>query len=351
MEEEIQELRDQLARLRADNEKLRQGQAGSSTPLFTSSAQPVAPSIPVPPVAEGLIFVPRDKKCPIFRGWSGISLGEWVEEVQACVRARRLSRSDQAFFLFDHLESEAKDEIRYRPAAEREDPAKILAILEELYGCSESYVALQQAFFSRRQQEGETLQEFSLALMGLMGKVKQCAPIAMPNAETLLRDQFVEHVLNCSLRRELKQLVRRQPDSTLLELRAEAISGEREGLPAGARGRSQSVSTVCGVQYGVSGGPQAAGQSPIGSEMNEMRDMLRRQQEQLNQMMASIAQLQNSSQYRRSPRSGPLICRRCNQPGHFASECDGIRVPSRPQFQRRPQLNPSQSRPSAEAEN
>lgn len=170
---------------------------------------------------------------------------------------------------------------------------KVLAILEELYGCSESYVALQQAFFSRRQQEGETLHEFSLALMGLMGKVKHCAPIAMPNAETLLRDQFVEHVLNCSLRRELKQLVRQRPESTLLDVRAEAIRWEREGLPGGVRGRSQSVSTVYGVQYGVSGVPQAAAQSPTVTEMSEMRDMLRRQQEQLNQLMASVAQLQN----------------------------------------------------------
>lgn len=117
------------------------------------------------------------------------------------------------FFLFDHS------------AAEREDPVRILAILEELYG-------LQQAFFSRRQKEGETLQEFSLALMG---KVKQCAPTAMPNAETLLRDQFVKHVFNCSLQLELKQLVRQEPNSTLLDVRAEA--GKGKGLPGGARGR------------------------------------------------------------------------------------------------------------------
>ena len=89
--------------------------------------------------------------------------------------------------MFDHLEGEAKEEIKYRSTAEREDPAKILAILEELYGCSESYVTLQQAFFSRRRQEGETLHEFSLTLMGLMEKVKQCAPTDMSDAGSLLR--------------------------------------------------------------------------------------------------------------------------------------------------------------------
>lgn len=45
-----------------------------------------------------------------------------------------------------------------------------------------------------------------------MEKVKQCTPTGMPNAEALLRDQFVEHVLDSSLRSELKQLVLRQPN-------------------------------------------------------------------------------------------------------------------------------------------
>jgi len=134
---------------------------------------------------------------------SGIRLSEWIEEVQVCMRAWS-STSDQAIFLFDHLEGEARDEIKYRPATDRADPSKVLAILQELYGCSESYVTLQEAFFSRRPQEGETLQEFSLALMSLMKKVQLCAPSDMLNSETLLRDQFVEQVLDSGLHRELK---------------------------------------------------------------------------------------------------------------------------------------------------
>lgn len=216
MEEEIQDLRDLVAQLRADNERLRHNQAGPSTLPPTTSVPPLASSSSVP-VTERLLFVPRDRKCPIFRGRTGIGLSEWIEEVQSCMRARHLSLSDQAFFLFDHLEGEAREEIKYRSGVEREDPLRILAILQELYGCSELYVALQEAFFSRKQQDGETLQEFSLALMGLMERVKQRAPTPMPNAGALLRDQFVEHVRDSSLRRELKQLVRRQPDYTLLE--------------------------------------------------------------------------------------------------------------------------------------
>lgn len=66
-----------------------------------------------------------------------------------------------------------------------------------------------------------------------------------------MRDQFVEHVLNTSLRRELKQLVCRQPGLALLEVRAEATWWERDSSPAGARGRSYSVPSVVDIQYGV----------------------------------------------------------------------------------------------------
>lgn len=335
MEGELQELRDLVAQLRADNERLRQEQAaavpGPSAASSVSAVNSSAPSTASAPSTERLVFVPRDRKCPMFRGRSGIGLSEWIEEVQACMRARRLITSDQAFFLLDHLEGEAREELKYRPLAEREDPEKIIAVLQELYGCSDSYVSLQEAFFSRRQQEGETLQEFSLALMQLMESVKQCAPSTMSNCEVLLRDQFVEHVSDGSLRRELKQFVRRQPTANLLEVRSEAIRWEREGLPGGVRGRSNSVPSVLGFQYGVKGGPPEVPNTSTSAELKEMREMLKLQQQQLNQLTQSISFLQTSQQHHRAPPRRPVICRRCQQPGHFARECDGVRAPPRPQ--------------------
>ena len=49
--------------------------------------------------------------------------------------------------------------------------------------------------------------------------------------------------------------------------------------------------------------------------------MLQRQQEQLNKLTESIALLQAPHQHSHPPRIGPMLCRRCNQPGHFAREC------------------------------
>lgn len=176
--------------------------------------------------------------------------------------------------------------------------------------------------------------------MGLMERVKQRAPAGILNSEVLLRDQFVEQVLNSFLLHELKQLVRRQPNSTLLDIRAEAIQWEREGSSGGARDCSHSVPLMCSVQYGVHGGPQASVPSPSMTEMSEMKEMLKRQQEQLSQLTESIARLQNPQQYNRPPCTGPIMCLRCNQPGHIAQHCDGVRVPSCSQVPLRPPSTP-----------
>lgn len=237
MEEDVQQLRDLVLQLKADNERLLQEQAssregpggvasGSSGPASHAPSADVAATL-----TKRLVVVPRDRKCPMFNGRTGIGIAKWTEEIQAHMRVRHLSAADKALFICDHLEGEAREEIKFWPNAERGDPAQVLAILKELYGCAQSYVTLQQTFFSRRQLEGETLQEFSLALMTLMEQVKQCAPDGMPNAEVLLHDQFIEHVLDSALRRELKQYVRGTPTVTLLDLCSEAIRWEREGLP------------------------------------------------------------------------------------------------------------------------
>lgn len=87
-------------------------------------------------------------------------------------------------------------------------------------------------------------------------------------------DQFVEHVLDSALHRKLKQLVRRQPQATLLEVRAEAIRREREELPGGTRERSHSLPTMHGLQYGVQSSPRppplVASQD---SELGELKEL------------------------------------------------------------------------------
>ena len=53
-------------------------------------------------------------------------------------------------------------------------------------------------------------------------------------------------------------MVRHQPTATLLEVRAEAIRWEREGLPGGARECSHSLPSMYGLQCGVQSSPHLA---------------------------------------------------------------------------------------------
>ncbi|XP_048846250.1 uncharacterized protein LOC125717401 [Brienomyrus brachyistius] len=326
MDDEVQQLRDLVGQLQADIDCLRQERAEAPDPSVTQSA-PVPPPVSAEHrvFTDRFAFISRDRKCPMFGGRSGVSFEEWEDEVQACMRARHLSSADQAFFLFDHLEAGAKEEIKHRSAVERGDPERILAILRELYGCSYSHVLLQEAFFSRKQQDGEGLLEFSLALMSLMGKIQQAAPHAVPNAEVMLRDQFMEHVADCALRRELKRLVRCQPSMRLLDVRREALRWEREGTPFGGRGRSLSIPAAYGISYGLQGQSYSAPRVVAANrEFLELKDLLTQQQEQINLLTRSVSLLQASKQVRHP--HGPVICRRCQQPGHFARNCEGPRV-------------------------
>ncbi|KAL2079659.1 hypothetical protein ACEWY4_016866 [Coilia grayii] len=337
MASELQELKEMVEQLRMDNDRLRREQAALSQPAGVvgtgdnQSASASSSSAPQPTSCyDRLLYVPRERKCPMFRGPGGMGVAEWIEEVRASVRARHLKSIDQAYFIYDHLEGEAKNEIKFRPASDREDPEKILSILNDLYGCSQSYVSLQEAFFSRRQLEGESLQEYSHALFRLMDQVVASAPNGVPNSDILLRDQFIENVLDPSLRRVLKQSVRSNSVATLLDVRSEALRWEREGRVGEGRQRSYSVPSLCAV---VTSRAHPAPPTSIevqkgsSSEMAEIKEMLKRQQEQLNQLSQQVSQMQNAARPRSRSRNDSVICRRCNQPGHYASHCDNERAP------------------------
>lgn len=152
MEEEVQQLSDLVLQLKAENERLLQeraaSQAGPSVAAPVSHAAVGRTMSAGTAVTERLVVIPRDRRCPMFNGKTGISIADWTEELQVCMRSRHLSAADQAFFIFDHLEGEAREEIKYQPSVERGDPARVLAILEELYGCVQSYVTRYSKPFS-----------------------------------------------------------------------------------------------------------------------------------------------------------------------------------------------------------
>ncbi|KAL7878193.1 hypothetical protein SRHO_G00048360 [Serrasalmus rhombeus] len=69
----------------------------------------------------------------------------------------------------------------------------------------------------------------------------------VPNADVLVQDQFVEHVNDSALCRELKRLVRSTPTLSMLQVRTEAIRWEQEGRPHdNSRGQCPKVAVRLG---------------------------------------------------------------------------------------------------------
>lgn len=101
----------------------------------------------------------------MFRGRGGLILPEWVEEVEASVRGRHLSSVDHVFFMYDHLEGEAREEIKYRSQEEREDPVKIQcgvqgSVLTPRVTSSSELVELKEMLKQQQRQLDQLTQNF-----------------------------------------------------------------------------------------------------------------------------------------------------------------------------------------------
>lgn len=321
---EMEQLREQLQALRAAHDTL------------AARQQNVLAAVPgeSPAATERLVYLPRERRCPKFQGKTmagGLSIDDWVEEARTSIRARHMSKVDQAIFLYDHLEGEARNEIKYRSKEEREDPETVFKILIELYGCSQSYVGLYKQFFERRQKEGESLNEYSHALMSLLEMVLRSNSNSIPNSEIVLRDQFAENVRDSMLRRELKGIVRRDPRITLIALRQEAIRWVQEGERGSISAVRAPPARLSSIQSEVQGSCEAvAVLKTQDSELEEIRGILSSQQLQIDRLLQLLEQPRaiskgpgaspSLSRYRYDSEGRP-ICNRCNLAGHIARRC------------------------------
>lgn len=319
---ELQRLRQRVEQLQAENQRLSGRDSGNDG---GASAQPVR--------REQALYLPRERRCPKFSGSTttgSLTVEEWVEEAQRCISSRFMSESEKALFLYDHLEGEARNEIKYRPPTVREDPLAVIKVLKEVYGCSRSYVFWQQRFFDRKQRENESLFEFSHALMELIDRVKLSKADAISNPDLVLRDQFCENVCDPMLRRELKKLVRTDNELTLLAVRTEAIRWVEEGQAN--RDRSHRAP---GKTNEVHVAAQCASTAAQSTEFTDLKEIVLKQQAQLDMLVRQLGQPSNTSQapqpykggrYKRTP-DGQPICIRCGKPGHIARYCRSAPAP------------------------
>nr|XP_055035571.1 uncharacterized protein LOC129423357 [Misgurnus anguillicaudatus] len=324
MEQELLDLREQIRQLQAQNEQLARENPPSSSNASNQRPPSMTNANSSSPVSLSRVFyVPRERKCPRFYGNmdSTLSVEDWTEEAKVCIEGRGWSDKEKVVFLLDHLGGEARMEIKLRPQATRETPESVFDILRDLYGGKQTFVQLQQRFFERKQKEGESLTEFSHALMSLMDLILCGNPESVPNSDRVLRDQFMEHVRDVMLKRELKRLVREKPSSTLLEVRSEALRWVEEGNGEMAASR---VQPWCNLTQGRVVEHEPKVKFHESTELKEVKEMLRQQQIQiteLTQRFDSLMSQKNEFSVTSTRQNSSRRCLRCNKVGHIARHC------------------------------
>ena len=322
-----------MSQLKTENESLVQ-RLDSNTPSATAqgSASGVGRGETLGSgTRERIVYLPKEKKCTVFNGGSSATFYEWLDEINATLVYRSYTGGEKAAYIYEHLGGEAKQEIKYRTPSERANPQSVLAILKEIYGQPQSLTKLQKQFFDRRQREGESVREYSHALMAIMEEINHCNVREAWCGDFALRDQFAENVYDVSLRRELKKNIRQQPTISFFELRKEALQWGEEA-ECGVERRRRVVGTcekveATPVEVGVVTAAVEAKPDPM---LAKVLELLQKQQSQIDDLSQKLTTTMQTAGSKRTdtrkwqPRydaSGQPICFKCQKSGHIARFC------------------------------
>ena len=190
---------------------------------------------------DRVVYLPSERKVKKFygrpRNHQDISVEDWIDEIQASIRSRPMTPQQQADFVISNLEGNAKKEIKLRQIGN--DAEAIFIVLSSVFGdgvLSVSANHLQKQFFLRQQNANETLREYSYELKRLFDRIKLKSPEVSNSENKTLCDQFAENVRDFSLKKELKRVLRDNPDINFIELREKAVRWSDEDLPAKSKG-------------------------------------------------------------------------------------------------------------------
>lgn len=323
LEDQVRALTELVNQLKADNQRLSGGERSSTS---SASAQVVSSNVASTTPIERLVCVPRERKCPRFSGKMSVdnmSVQDWIEEARRSLAARPMPKLEQALFVYDLLDGEAKREIKFSPTADRNDPERIFEILKSNFKCSKSVNALYRQFYHRRQFESESVREYSHVLMELMENI-QDKDESLEQSDRILRDQFVEGLRNDKLQGDLLDKISSNQHLSFKDIRSEALDWLNRRAQTTSRARAYSCNS-----YEADTNAVTVSTAP---EFIELKECLRKQQAQLDAILTQLGKPHGapSSTYRPPPvqsrpykfqADGKPICLRCNKAGHIARFC------------------------------
>ena len=153
----------------------------------------------------------------------------WLSDFDVFVRRCGVPEGERAVVLVDYLGGCAEEEVLCHPEEVRRDVGALVSLLRRVFGPWETVTSLQAEFYARMQSVGETLAEYSRALIRLHQRIEGAAP-TVTECQALavlgdgaLKHQFVVGVRKEWVRRELRRLMWRLADKPFIVVRGEAL--------------------------------------------------------------------------------------------------------------------------------
>ena len=254
---------------------------------------------------------------------------DWVIEAKRAVNLQGLDGRHAVDFILSHLEKEARQEIRYTLDEET-------CTVEEVYEGFAELVTANEAldeFYSRKQEEEESIRDFSYGLMNLLERVVTIDPTCVANKDLFLRERFMEKIREKYLRKYLKSRIRQNPGMKFKEVREEALCWAEEDMGSTAKPQKKKAFAH---EVGVSEDPQlcepaqSSGFNLLQKELKETKcqlgqliEMQKQQQELLSQQQKLITPLATNKdkESKTSANKPGETCFFCKKPGRRKEDC------------------------------
>jgi hypothetical protein len=254
----------------------------------------------------------------------------WIADANRYISFQDLADRNAADFIVNHLEGAARDEIRY---CLDESKCTVKEVFDALRDAFREKVTVNEAldlFAARKQQDKESLRDYSYALMSLLERAIAINPKCVVSKDTYLRDRFVENVRDHYLRKYLKSQLRARKDMKFQDVRDEAIqwaeedTGIRETETKLKKKVDLKMNSVMTEDSRVNALTISKNNAVMESKLEMLVDVQRQQQELLEKqqkMILELMQKRNTSEKEENKKADIGPCFFCNRPGHIKKNC------------------------------
>jgi hypothetical protein len=181
-------------------------------------------------VTQVEVSVPPPRKLSKFNGLD-LDVTHWIEDATGAIQG--LKDKEQIAFLKRHLEGEAKKEVGLQPTNSIKKAQDVFVILKDAFGEHRTPAKLKRLLYSRVQGEHESVRDYTRCLMDLASRLPNETEATR---NSMLKEIIVDNLASRSVREACDTLLRENPETDFVKLRAAAIRlGDREDFSSSVR--------------------------------------------------------------------------------------------------------------------